>query len=448
MSLKCRALVALQCLLWATSSFADVPASERDVLLALYNDTHGDNWGVQWDVSTPVCPGDSKDNWAGIACDSNNSTVVGIVLDENNLVGPLPSLDNLPNLTTLVLFINQLSGPIPSLQKLHQLQSISLGSNKFTGKIPEISGLTNLEYFEVFGNALSGTIPSVSGLNQLIDFDVGYNNLEGTIPSLSGMTSLVTFDVTSNHLVGSLPALVGMSHLQKFGAAKNELTGAIPPLLELSDLEQFSVYNNRLVGSIPALPSQLKLLSVEQNALEGIVPVVPTNMYLGNSGLCPNLLSHTVSTGWDIATGVTPWYSTCTTIASATTIVQVSPNPADVGATVRIDIQVASTVGASPAAPTGSVTVNDNSAGTNACVDVPLTGDLARCELAFASSGDHVLTISYSGDAIYAPSSSATTVLVASASTSDAPALSRFALEALILALTSIAFWQRCRRRK
>ena len=70
-------------------------------LVALYNSTDGANWTNKWDLSKPM------NTWYGV--DVYNNRVTSLVLEDNNLVGTIPSLiGNLVNITQLNLFHNQL----------------------------------------------------------------------------------------------------------------------------------------------------------------------------------------------------------------------------------------------------------------------------------------------------------------------------------------------------
>jgi len=56
----------------------------------------------------------TENNWHGITCDTNNTRVLAINLDDNQLTGTIPSeLGNLANLKALSLNNNQLCGRIP-----------------------------------------------------------------------------------------------------------------------------------------------------------------------------------------------------------------------------------------------------------------------------------------------------------------------------------------------
>jgi hypothetical protein len=144
---------------------AAIPAAERNVLLAIYDDgdganwTHNDGWGG---ASGTEC------GWYGISCDGAGDHITMIDLSENNLIGTLPT----------------------SLQDLTQLQ-----------------------YFSTYSNALGGTLPAIAGMTQLVVFLVSNNQISGAIPALDGLDSLQYFIVDGNRLTGAPPLPVPPSLL-------------------------------------------------------------------------------------------------------------------------------------------------------------------------------------------------------------------------------------------
>ncbi|OGA46362.1 MAG: hypothetical protein A3G25_16245 [Betaproteobacteria bacterium RIFCSPLOWO2_12_FULL_63_13] len=165
---------------WASTARAAIPASERQALLDLYTSTNGKGWtnSTSWNGAEGT-----ECTWYGVTCDGTQGHVDAIDLQQNNLVGTLPSLGAL---TAMVHF--------------------ETGANQLSGSIPSLSGMTALTHFGVRGNLLSGSIPSLSGLTALVVFSVHDNQLTGNIPSLDGLTSLQIFYVDNNQLTGPVPA--------------------------------------------------------------------------------------------------------------------------------------------------------------------------------------------------------------------------------------------------
>lgn len=139
---------------------AQVPQSERDALIALYNGMNGANWVVNsnWTTAAPVS------DWYGIFVQNINGQdhVTGINLENNSLSGNIPvEIGNLSQLQQLILYNNQLTGNFPSeIGNLNHLEILDLGYNYLTGNIPgTISNLGELEEFYIDSNQLGGDVP-------------------------------------------------------------------------------------------------------------------------------------------------------------------------------------------------------------------------------------------------------------------------------------------------
>ena len=179
---------------------AQVPQSERDALIALYNATDGPNWTYtdNWNTNNPV------NTWTGVTVENINGQdhVTQIELKRKNLTGTIPAeIGNFPYLTKLNIGNNHLSGTIPTeIGNLTNLTYLRLSFNNLSGAIPtEISNLTNLSYLSLAFNDLSGTIPAnFSSFTSLEYLFFSGNNLSGTIPDLSSNTNLLYFYIYQN----------------------------------------------------------------------------------------------------------------------------------------------------------------------------------------------------------------------------------------------------------
>ena len=298
---------------------AAIPASERAVLVALYTQTGGASWTNKTGWSDPVTGAlgtttGSECSWQGVTCDAGPNHVIQIYLQNNNLVGTLPSWSALTALQYIVVNYNTLTGGIPALAGLTALKGVYVDHNQLTGSIPPLTGLTALQQFYVNNNQLTGQIPAVAGLTALQDFVVCVNQLTGSLPSLNGLSALQFFNAAQNQLTGSIPSLAGLTALQTFYANNNRLTGAIPPLTGLSTLQEFNVGNNQLTGSVPSLSGLTALQSfyVYVNQLTGpmALPPSPSALVPGESNLCGNRLESTgnaaADQAWDVASGMMP----------------------------------------------------------------------------------------------------------------------------------------------
>ncbi len=183
--------------------------TDRDILIALYDATNGDNWtdNTNWCTDAPLS------EWYGVTLDYSQERVQYIHLSYNNLVGSIPEeIGNLTELYTLDLSGNTLTGEIPSsIGNMHILGYLYLNNNQLTGSIPqEIGNLNDLRACYIYENQLMGNIPSEFG--NLINLEYCYlfgNQLTGEVPeTLSRLTKLQTMDFSDNMLGGDLPEAV------------------------------------------------------------------------------------------------------------------------------------------------------------------------------------------------------------------------------------------------
>lgn len=297
------------------ASLSAAYATDRAILVALFEATDGPNWvnSENWLTSAPL------NEWYGVATDADGR-VTGLDLsgrwdDEtrsyvgHGLSGPIPAqLGGLTNLTGLDLAINNLSGPIPAeLGALANLRSLRLGVNGLSGPVPpQLGDLANLEYLWLGSNDLSGPVPTeLIALANLWNLSLGNNELSGRIPAeLGSMANLRHLSLENNRLSGSIPVeLGGLGNLSSLDLADNQLRGSIPPELgRLVNLGSLYLSDNELEGSIPAELgdlTNLRFLYLRHNALSGTVPSSFLRLshlsafgFDGNTGLCvpPNLV--------------------------------------------------------------------------------------------------------------------------------------------------------------
>jgi hypothetical protein len=164
---------------------SEIPMSECEALVSLYNSAGGDSWSNNsgWLISNTPC------SWYGVLC--LNGHVSNLTLPSNQLSGSIPpELGNLANLIQLYLWSNQLSGSIPSqLGNLANLTELALNYNQLSGSIPsELGNLANLTRLYLDNNELWGKIP-------------------GELMNLAALTSLNSLDICNNHLYTNDPDL-------------------------------------------------------------------------------------------------------------------------------------------------------------------------------------------------------------------------------------------------
>lgn len=288
------------------ATVTDVPQTECEALVALYESTNGAGWtdNTNWLSTTTV------GNWKGVT--ASDGHVTEISLKENNLTSSIPKeLGQLSFLQNLDLSSNQLSGSIPpELGQLSAIKRLWLTSNQLNGSIPkELGQLSTLQYLSLWENQLNGGIPYELG--QLVALEWLYlmdNQLSGNIPpelgQLSNLTSLFLFDnqlsgsippelgqlralewlyLNGNQLIGNIPKELGqLNGLKHLNLSVNQLSGSIPPELgQLRALERLRLWNNQLNNNIPQELGQLTNLvhlDISHNSLEGDVPASFTNL--------------------------------------------------------------------------------------------------------------------------------------------------------------------------
>ena len=280
-----------------------VPATaDRDVLVALYEATGGDDWDENdnW-LSDIVGIGD----WHGVKA-NEDGYVTEINLPLSNLTGSLPAaLGDLAHIEELHLYGNELTGGIPpELGKLTSLRELSLSSNELTGPIPselgnlvnvdtlylsfnqlsgpipaELGNMSALEWLSLFENELSGPLPKEIGrLEKLKVLWLSDNAIEGPLPrELGDMTALEEIVLFRNHISGHLPAALGrLASLKRISLSDNRIEGEIPASLgNLTELQELGLSRNRLTGPIPrelGNLSNLKSLGLFENELSGEIP--------------------------------------------------------------------------------------------------------------------------------------------------------------------------------
>ncbi|RKZ50522.1 MAG: hypothetical protein DRR00_15010 [Candidatus Parabeggiatoa sp. nov. 3] len=196
------------------SAQSQIPEAECNALLALYDNTDGDNWTNKtgWKVTNRPC------NWYGVICDGSHVTQLG--LHKNQLTGKIPpELSHLVNSTHLYLYNNQLSEKIPSeLGNLNHLIWLNLSNNQLSGAIPaELGNMNSLRRLSLYVNQLGETIPKeLNNLTNLTSLLLHNNQLEG-IPDLNNLTNLTSLRLENNQLRGIIPSLPASLTLTDLG---------------------------------------------------------------------------------------------------------------------------------------------------------------------------------------------------------------------------------------
>ncbi len=255
--------LSLLFLLFSAPLHGDIPAAQRNALLALYDSTNGAGWNnnANWYGAAGT-----ENTWYGVTTDGGNTTVLQLRLGSNNLSGPLPAaVGNLPDLTVLYLDRNSISGTIPTqLGNLGSLTNLNLLNNSLSGSIPvELGSLTSLTALTLAGNGLTGTVPDqLNNLTSLLYLYLNNNQLQSSLPDLGALTLLRRLYLDSNNFTSAVPTWIGsLSALQILRLGNNRFSGSIPSQLgNLGNLTNLLIHSNRLTGSLPAGLSNLSSL--------------------------------------------------------------------------------------------------------------------------------------------------------------------------------------------
>ena len=186
----------------------DIYHFECDALVALYNNTNGDNWtnNSGWLSSTSVC------TWWGIDCSGVN--IAGIHLDNNNLSGIIPPMfGNLPELWWLDLSNNQLTAVSREIVNLSSLGRLNLAENQLASLPPEFGYLASLFWLDLSGNQLSALPPGFGNLSALSYLFLSENQLTTLPLAFGNLSTLGKLSLSNNQLTALPPEFGNLSSL-------------------------------------------------------------------------------------------------------------------------------------------------------------------------------------------------------------------------------------------
>ncbi|VEU41378.1 unnamed protein product [Pseudo-nitzschia multistriata] len=298
-----------QALVWISSGddteLSTDQRAEKFALAAVFASLGGTQWkkSRNWLSYKSVC------TWFGVKCDQGQPDyVTQLVLDDNNLIGVLPSeLSLLARLQFLMVAQNKISGPIPvPLFTIKDLGTVDVSFNAITGVIPPTVGdavslnslnvennsmsgrLTrnigragNLGYLNLRSNGFASELPlELFNLRRLRELDIADNKFTGVIPAeVSNLNALTKLTLGPNLFSGTIPSSIGflgsLKYLSISGVA--DLSGLIPAEFGfyLSSLEEITISGTDISGNIDTsfgrLPS-LKSIDFSGNQLRSTIP--------------------------------------------------------------------------------------------------------------------------------------------------------------------------------
>jgi len=291
----------------------DVPESECEALVALYESANGAGWSsnYNWLVSNTV------NNWYGIVVESGHVTTISFI-DGNNLVGNIPSeLGNLSNLYYFNLCNNQLSGSIPpELGNLSNLDALYLYHNQLSDSIPlSFTNLTRLNHF-IFHNtylcepnapeflAWKGTVDNWEGTGIICEI----HDCTGTVYSENGsglpdVTIVVDSTISTTTDVNGFYSIQLMSGNYNISASKE---GYIFSPSTLYVTLYSDRYEQNFIGKIAICePDAMVNSNIQQNVCQ--MPISEPFLYLP---IRDELFydPSTTLTNWDKGGIITSWF--------------------------------------------------------------------------------------------------------------------------------------------
>lgn len=155
----------------------------------------------------------------------------------------------------LLLNYNNLAGPLPATLGFSKLSYLALANNKLTGPIPpSISQLQDtLHEVLLLNNQLSGCLPHDLGmLTRAAVIDAGMNQLTGPIPSsFSCLTKVEQLNLGGNRLYGEIPdalCKLAAGRLANLTLSSNYFTSVGPACLSLIKDGVLNIKNNCIPG--------------------------------------------------------------------------------------------------------------------------------------------------------------------------------------------------------
>lgn len=224
-------------------TLAQVPQTEIDALIQLYEEFDGPNWRKQ-------------DNWKDINGDFDTTNVAnwyGVTVENGHV-------------TRLVFFNWELSGGYP---------------NKLNGDISHWTKLGDLSYLtilELQSNNVYGDVAgfNIGGLNDLLVLNLFYTNLEGDIADLNvpNKPNIIRLEIASPYIYGNFSDL----HLEEYNELKSLQISQMTSTGNTLDLHMDSLANLQTLKliSLPNLEGDIANLYI--NSLDNIYQILIDNV--------------------------------------------------------------------------------------------------------------------------------------------------------------------------
>jgi len=284
---------------------AQVPQSERDALIALYNATDGDNWttNTYWNTDESVA------NWYGVTVENIDGAdhVTKLYLYDKNLNGYIPAeMGNLTYLSYMNLSTNLLSGTIPAeIGNLINLTSLLLNKNELTGELPaEMNNLTNLTKFYIYNNNFQFEDLELT-LNDLIDI---INNNYGTIlySPMNAVDSEINIDmVTGENYTFTMSEIRGTNVTYQWYHNDTPIEGATDLTYSITGAQENDLGDYVCKASSPIISD----LTIDRNPIHLYGTIDPTDknalIALYNTTDGDNWLDNT---NWNTSEPVYTWH--------------------------------------------------------------------------------------------------------------------------------------------
>lgn len=181
------------------TTVTQIPQAECEALIVIYGNGIIAGPDNDWFSNTTPC------SWYGLACDSTNSTIVGLFLNLSYITSLPPEIGNLPNLEDLHLTLTSVRNLPPEIGELTKLKTLDIGHTFITELPPEIGNLSDLEVLRADYANLSSLPPEIGNLTTLVDLDLFDNRLTELPSEIGNLSNLETLDLRFNNLT-NLPS--------------------------------------------------------------------------------------------------------------------------------------------------------------------------------------------------------------------------------------------------